>query len=255
MSEIEGTTPQGQPDSSGPATEGAPQETQAPVYGDQPALPEKFIGKSAEEIAQAYVELESKLGEQGAELAQYRRAPAPQYPYPPQAPGYPYGAPPPPRPPEPLKMNWENPVETIAQVVQQTIGPMVTNYQMNSAKSMGEIALSNAKAQDPAIFQGVESEVRTFVNNMVDQGVLRPDSALDPQTWRMAAWQMQGLKSGYKRMTSPINPVPVTRTETPGYRPPLAGPSGAPLTEADRRMNAAMGITEEQARKNALGRK
>lgn len=237
------------------APEGAPQEPQAPVYGDQPTLPEKFQGKSAAEIAQAYVELESKLGEQGAELAQYRRAPAPQYPYPPQAPGYPYGAPVPPPTQEPIKVDWENPVGQIASEVIKRIAPMVTNYQMNSAKSMGEIALSNAKAQDPAMFQGVEPEVKTFVNNMIDQGILRPDSAMDPQTWRMAAWQMQGMKSGYKRSATPINPVPVPRTETPGYRPPLTGPSGAPLTEADRRMNAAMGINEEQARKNALGRK
>lgn len=254
MSEADGTTPVA--DNLAPAEPaGAPQEPQAPDSGGQPALPEKFIGKSAEEIAQAYTELESKLGEQGAELAQYRRAPAPQYPYPPQAPGYPYGAPAPPPPEQPLKMDWDNPVGQIATEVIKRIGPMVTNYQMNSAKSMGEIALANAKSQDPTMFQGVETEVKTFVNNMIDQGVLRPDSAMDPQTWRMAAWQMQGMKSGYKRTTSPINPVPVTRTETPGYRPPLAGPSGAPLTEADRRMNAAMGITEEQARKNALGRK
>jgi hypothetical protein len=219
-------------------------------------LPEKFIGKSAEEIAYAYTELERKLGEQGEELATLRRQPAPPYPYPPgPQPGYPYGAPVQAPQPEPIKMNWENPVETVAQIVRETIGPMVTNYQMNSAKSMGEIALANAKAQDPAIFQGVEAETRSFVTNMIDQGVLRPDSALSPETWRMAAWQMQGLKSGYRRSQTPINPVPAPRTETPGYRPPLATYQSAPLSESDRRMNAAMGITEEQARKNALGRK
>ena len=254
MAEELGTTPLGQPGEPGPAIEVAPQEPQAPDLGGQPTMPEKFIGKSAEEIAQSYTELERRLGEQGEELAALRRAPAPQYPYPPPPPGYPYGAPAQAPPQEPIKMDWDNPVGQIATEVIKRIGPMVTNYQMSSAKSMGEIALSNAKAQDPTIFQGVESEVKTFMGNMIDQGILRPDSALNPETWRMAAWQMQGMKSGYKRTAPGIVPVPVVRTETPGSRPPLAGPQSAPFSEADRRMNAAMGITEEQARKN-LGRK
>jgi hypothetical protein len=272
MSELDGPTPSGQLAPGEPTVEGAPQQVQEPQgqepLGGEPSFPEKFQGKSAEEIAQAYVELERKLGEQAQELGDLRqRVPTMPYPAPPQGyqpqgyypppPGYPVGAPVQQAPREPLKMNWENPVDTIAQVVRQEVLPLITGYQQNAARGMQDIAFENAKAKDPALFDGVEPNVKAFMDNMINQGVLRPDSALSPETWRMAAWQMQGMKSGYKPRPAgpPLQPIPSVRTETPGSRPPYVGPSGPPLGEADRRMSAKMGISEEQARKNMAGRK
>jgi hypothetical protein len=73
----------------------------------------------------------------------------------------------------------------------------------------------------------------------------------------MAAWQMKGLKNNYSfspPSAPPINPVAPVRGEMPGSRPPSFAAPMAPLSEQDRRMSAAMGITEEQARKNMGGR-
>lgn len=260
-----------------PDAQAAPQEPKAPQaepgVGEYP-LPEKFAGKSAEEIAYSYMELERKLGEQSQELAALRdmatRPQAPPYPYPGQPPISPYGIqppvpmpygyqPPPPGygmqapvpPPPEMKMNWDNPIQTFREVIRQEVVPILAGYQQTTAKSMGEIAMQNAKAQNPALFDGVEPNVKAFMTSMIDQGVLRPDSALNPETWRMAAWQMKGLKSNYSfnPPAAAVNPMASVRTEMPGSRPPSFQAPMPPLSEQDRRMSEKMGIPEEQARK------
>lgn len=275
MAEPEGVIPQGQLAPGEPAEGGTPQGVQEPQAqefgGAPPSIPEKFQGKSAEEIAQSYQELERKFGEQAQELGDLRsRVPTmpypqppqgyqPQYGYPPQGQGYPQGpqyqTPEGPRLPE--KIDWENPIGSIAQVVQALVAPVLTNYQQNTAMGLKDIAFENAKAKDPALFEGVESNVRGFMDSMIQQNVLKPENALNPETWRMAAWQLQGMKSGYKPRPAgpPLQPVQSVRTETPGARPPYYGTPLPSLSEKDRKMTEAMGISVEQAQKNLAGRK
>lgn len=250
----------------------APQEPQAPQAEPGYQLPEKFAGKSAEEIAASYIELERKLGEQSQEIAALRdasRQPAPPYPFPgqpnpygaplpgygPQPPGYYPQAPvaPPARPD--VKMNWDNPVETFREVLKQEVAPVFNAYQQQTAKSVGEVIFNTAKAERPDLFVGIEPNVKAFVDTMIDNGVLKPESALNPQTWQMAAWQLQGMRSGYKpgQPAPAINPVAAVRTEMPGSRPPSTMAPAYPMTEVDRRMTERMGITEEMTR--PLGRK
>jgi hypothetical protein len=252
----------------------APQEFQAPQAEPGYTLPEKFAGKTVEEVAASYMELERKLGEQSQEISALRdmaqRQPTPPLPYytgQPNAYGAPppgYGPPPPgyypqapvaPAAPPPPKMDWDNPVDTFREVARREFAPVFTNYQQQTAKSVGEVIYNAAKTERPDLFVGIEPNVKAFVNTMIDQGVLKPESALSPQTWQMAAWQLQGMRTGYKpgQPAPAINPVAPVRTEMPGSRPPSTMAPAYPMSEADRRMTERMGITDEMARQT--GRK
>ena len=85
-----------------PVPEAAPDATPTPQTSEPVPVPEKFAGKSVEELAAGYLGLEKKLVEQGRELGELRARvpqyqPQPQYYPPPQTqvpmPEFDYGKP------------------------------------------------------------------------------------------------------------------------------------------------------------------
>ncbi len=259
----EGTNVPGQPAAATPAQasdadaaiarqaqEQAQLEGQADGGGDN--LPEKFKGKTPSDIARAYEELESKLGQQGQMLGQmqqqltYFQSIAQQQ----QALRETREAPAIPPPPA-TKWDWDKPEESARQTVREEIAPVVRQMQYQTAQMMAGYAREQAKAANPGLFNGVENEV----NNVIDQGIrsgwLRPENVANPETWRMAAWQVQGMKAAYNpasfasvpRSPNPMNPV---GTETPqGFRTPNYQTNNVALDDKSREMIRKWGADEK----------
>jgi hypothetical protein len=78
-----------------------------------------------------------------------------------------------------------------------------------------------------------------------------PQNLTRPEAWRMAAWLLQGEKTGY-RMAPGITPVSPTATENPvGARSQsFGGDEPSVLDDQARRIMQGMGIDEETYLKN-----
>ena len=233
MAEPEGTTGQPTPGQPGPAAEpGTTGEPQPPEgVSQEPELPEKFRGKSPEEIVQMYSGLEQALGRQGDELGALRGAytqlleriaqgQAQQPPQPHQGPeAQPQG-----------QWTWDNPYAAAQQAAAPVVQQGLNRFGQDLADNLGELAFQQARAGSPELFNGVEDAVRMFMKNSIRGGMLAPTASMNPESWRMAAWQMQGVKNQYKMQPPATRPTPVaaTPTMTPTGKPPF--PTGQPVS-------------------------
>ena len=238
----------------------APETTET---GSQPSPPPdlapKYQGRTVEELAKMHRELEGKLGEQGRELGeiknqyqqslwqlqQFQQQVAQQIQRP--------QTPPPPTPASDA-WSWDNPGQSVDSRVdtrlEKRLNEAMGQFQRQQALSVGELAFDSAKGRRKDLFEGVENEVRGLVQQGVLNGWLAPDSVTKPETYLMAAWQMQGLKKGFAMTPTPTNAVQPSFSETPsGARPPADSGEPVVLDDLARGMIKGMGYKEEDIAK------
>ena len=167
-----------------------------------PAIPEKFQGKSVEDVAKSYGELESKHGElasQNDQLARRLRmledsAQRSQPPQPPQ--------------PDPTSayedMFMSDPLKATQKMIRDNLARYDAQARYKQAYSASEFAKMTAKMQHPDLFKQVEEagltqSVDQMIQGGVRSGVVQPEVATSPDGWAMAAWQTLGQKQGFKR--------------------------------------------------------
>lgn len=202
MSEIEGK----------PAEAGSVEEK--PVEGTAPATYngpiEKFKGKTVDEIAQVYGDLESAFGKKDAEvkyhvekLQAYEQWARTQQQAQPQ--------PAPAAPPD----IYDNPQAFVAHAAQPLVNKAVEESQFRSAVSMAPIVKDLAKSSFPDVFDGVDEQaLENIMYGGVKSGSIHYSALTDQNAWKMAAWQMKGDSTGYKPAgPQPMNPA---QTEQPG---------------------------------------
>ncbi len=223
--------------------------------------PPKYEGKSVDDLAKMLEEQDKFLGRQAAELGQLRKESDLYKQYltavaaqeqarmmqQQQAPVAPQ---------EPVtdgKFDWDNPEKAVDVRVERKLRTELDGLRaqmaMENAMAMGNYAKSMAKTQTPHLFSPeIERAVDQVVWQGLQTGLIKPYAVTSPDTWRMAAWQVQGAMSGYQNR-SPVNPVAPHQTELPsGGRPPAyTDTEPVRLDEAAREMVKKWGLSEEEA--------
>ena len=221
---------EGQPAS--PAPE--PQEGQTPPTPGTPALPDKFQGKSAEEIASAYLEVERKLGAQSDEVGQLRNELAYMKGMVEQ--GFQKTQAQEATPQVGTRWNidpdtfYQKPVDSVDLIVQQRIKEYETQRQQEEQKREEAEAQANylrgregAFRQSPKLFEGIEKDVENLVYASYKNKAVNKWSLSDPETWTTAA-QLVWLKRKDFNRIIPQSPKPVSavQTENPQAGRPLS---------------------------------
>lgn len=232
-----------------PATEATPQ---APVI-----VPEKLAGKSAEEIASQYLELEKKLGEQGRELGELRsRIPQqPQFqPPPPQF--YPQQ----PIQPEPrIEFDYGKPEESVIRIVDHLVEKRLEAERQNRATH--EVRQREQEAQvnyqsgrdtalksNPRLFEGIEADVDQIMQTGYRQLGWHPAILRDPKAWERAAVNLRFDRGEYDRLAKPsIQPPQPSHTAVPNLAKSETK-AGVELDDDTRKMAKEFGISEQEAR-------
>lgn len=240
---------QGQPVSEpSPAQEPAPAVEPTP---QAPAVPEKLAGKSAEEIAAQYLELERKLGEQGRELGELRQRvtqPPPQVPvyYPPQF-----------TQPEPkVEFDYGNPEASVERLVERRLERERNEWMAAQAMTREQEATYNysvgkdaALKANPALYEGIEQDVEKAVQLAYRQYGATPISLRDPRMWERVAVNLRFERNELDKIYG-----------KPRVQPPQPSPTGVPnQTRADARVGVelddrarelarAYGLSEQEAR-------
>ena len=230
----------GQPPEEGPE-DGQPLETaaQQAVY-DGPI--EKFKGKTAAEIAQTYLEVESLAKRKDEDIKArdeklqgyeqwYRSQQAQQQ------------TPPVPQTPPDI---YDNPQAFVQHAAQPLIEKAVEQTKFQNALSMAPIMKNQAKQNYPEVFDGVdEAALEKIMYNGVRTGTVHYSALADENAWKMAAWQMKGDSTGYK--AGKPQPVNLTQSEQPSGGTHEGGP--IPMSKEAMDMAMALGKDQKTAQK------
>ena len=189
----------------------APEDKQEPEV----ELPDRWKDKSPAEIVKAHEELERKLGEQGREFGEYKKAleqAQSELAYSRQAP--------PPQAPQPVQPEnldnefFTNPTETMKKFVQKEIqdSRAQDRYEYGSRAFSG--TLEQLKQSDPDVFG--DDEIIGLTRQFVDHGLksrqLDPMIQADPNLLRHIG---VGLKYERDKKNPNRTPVQPVATETP----------------------------------------
>jgi hypothetical protein len=241
-----------------------------------PQLPEKFRGKSAEEIANAYLEVEREKGRLADEAGRYRGyaeqlwAEKQQYE---QAVRQAQYQPPPAPTAPPAEFNWEKPAESVAAVAERLVNERMGNFM--GALQQAQVASVRDKAatswdegastitKNQRLFEGIEDEVRNVVYQTYDPIVQRGGDAskyyADPKIWETAAVMIRYKRGEIDRIAgsgTPSRGMSAPTTEVPGGSRPSNQGSTIVLDESARALARDMGIKDGEARDLIeLGRK
>lgn len=211
---------EGQPPEAGPEDlPDKPVEGAAPAIYDGPI--EKFKGKTVDEIAQVYGDLESSYGKKDAEIkAQAEKLAGYEQWYRNQQQQQPVQQQPPQAPPD----IYDNPQAFVQQAAQPLIQGAVEQANLRNAVNGAKRVLFSAKQMYPGAFDGVDDDkVLGIMMNGVKTGTTHYSILESEDAMKMAAWQMKGEETGYK--PSGPNPVSPTQSEQPsggshGSEPP-----------------------------------
>lgn len=228
----------------------APVET-APATETTPAapapLPEKLAGKSAEEIASQYLELEKKLGEQGRELGELR-ARVPQYqPQPYYPPMQPY--------PEPrYEFDYGKPEESVAMIVEQRLARERQDrayYEVSRQETEAQLNYNAGKdvalKANPRLYEGIEPLVEQGVQMAYRQYGLHPSLLRDPKTWDRVAANIRLDRGEVDRLQKPsIQPPQPSYGAVPN--PTRGAKAGVELDDDSRKIAKEFGLSEKEAR-------
>ena len=238
--ELTGQPPVAEPS---PVPEAAPDTAQTP---QAPALPEKLAGKSAEEIASQYLELEKKLGEQGRELGELRARPQyvpqpqyyPQQPMAPQMPEFDYG-----KPEESVARIVEARLEQERQYrAQYEVGRQATEAELNY-NAAKEIAV----ARNPRLYDGIERDVEAAAQTAIRQWGLNPAVLRDPKTLDRIAANIRFERNEWDRFQRPSpQPPNPSHSATPNLTRPAK--AGVELDDESRKIAKEFGLSEQEAR-------
>lgn len=227
------------PADTAPATESIP---------PAPVLPEKLEGKSAEQIAAQYLELEKKLGEQGRELGELR-ASIPRY-QPPQPQWYPQPAYPEPK----FEFDYGKPEESVARIVEARlekerqdratydVGRQEQEAQLNYSAGKDVALKANAR-----LYEGIEPMVEQAVQMAYRQYGLHPSLLRDPKTWERVAQNIRLERGEFDRLTKPTaQPPQPSATGVPNLT--RGAKAGVELDDESRKIAKEFGLSEQQAR-------
>ena len=242
-----------------PAVEGGTQQQTQPE-----SIPEKFQGKTAEDIAKAYQELESQYGKLASEIGkmkeeneafrqwyntimlQQRGQAQPQSNPSPVAPE-----------PAPSQVAGgafsdeefiEKPVEAVDKLVTQKLQQYSTAQRFEMAYRLAPFAKTTAKNQYPQLFEGInEQELDQIMYGGAQAGAIAPDLLADPNGWAGAAWQLKGRKMGFNIAPSPPSPMSPPQTESPQARKTTGGEEPVQIQEDTLAIAQAFGKSPKEA--------
>lgn len=186
-------------------------------------LPEKFQGKSAEEIARAYQDVEADRGRLAQETGELRNLLAAQQQLIEMAQRQPAGGQPAtrqgPSPEDEEKQFFEKPIDTmnrkIAEGVSQ-VNQAIGNLEARQTATLAKFAKKQAQAENPELFaQDYGEKTEAFLSSAVRGKMINLALAADPETWKSVAWMLRGNATKYSP-TGTVNPVSPTSTERPG---------------------------------------
>ena len=194
-----------------------PQEPKPQIYDGEL---EKFKGKSVEDIAKSYRELEklqsqqaSKLGEiekerdayrQMIEMAQRQAQMGQPAPHQPQPPDTSYD-----------DKFYESPTQASRTLVQEELRKYQQATQVQNAYRMAPFVKNQAKQMWPGAFKDVDDNaIQNILMRGVSEGRIHPNFIETPEGWAMAAWQYKGQQMGFSVPQSP-NPTMPDGTNLP----------------------------------------
>jgi len=229
--------------------EPAPQGGQPPTTLE---IPEKFKGKSLEEVAASYLEVEKELGRQRREAGELRQNAERLY----------YEllskqAQTQPQPPQQEKtegeFNWEKPVETVEQIFdrkQAEREAIQANFTRQNAFQRAAYAHEQGRAsmsKNPKLFGGIENEVERYVYNSLLPHVQRGEDVssalLNPKTWEGAAALYWIDKGQHDRLSFATQPMSAQAGEIPSQtRQSQSSGEEIPITDDIREYAKAWGL-------------
>ena len=243
----ETTVGQPQAESPSPVVEVAAQPEATPTA---PApVPEKLSGKSADEIAAQYLELEKKLGEQGRELGELRSR-IPQYQ--PQPQWYPQ----PSYPPEPrVEFDYGKPEDSVKNIVRMELELERQNRATYDVQRQEQEARLNYDAGkdvavkgNPRLYEGIEPQVEQAIQMAYRQYGLHPAALRDPRVWERAAQNIRLERGEFDRLTKPgVQPPQPSHTAVPNQTRTEAR-VGVELDDDIRHLAKELKLSEQEAR-------
>ena len=230
------------------------------------SIPEKFQGKTVEDIAKAYQELESQYGKLASEIGgmkeeneafrqwyntvmlQQRQGATQPNPSP---------VAPQPAPTTPTQVAGgafsdeeflEKPVEAVDKLVTQKFQQYSTAQRYEMAHRLAPFAKTTAKNQYPQLFEGIEEhELDQIMYGGAQAGAIAPDLLADPNGWAGAAWQLKGRKMGFNIAPSPPSPMNPPQTESPQARRTTGGEEPVQIQEDTLAIAQAFGKSPKEA--------
>jgi len=228
--------------------DGSGEPKAGPTPEQQPGDP--YAGKSVADVIRMHQELERKLGDQGRELGELRgqinRRPEPTY------------APEPPRK-EPVKFNYDNPEDSVRNVVRQELdaeaeerGRVESSRQDYEARLNYEAGWREASAKNPRLYQGIENEVKSALYNTYRGGLVHPSQLRDGRTWERVAQNIRLEREEYDYIV-PVKKEPMSKPSTEKPSPTRVQDEKLEdtieLSEADRSEAAKWNLSDDEARK------
>ncbi len=238
-------------------------------------IPEKFKGKSAEEIAAAYMEVEKEKGRLAAEQGELRRAVdylvaerqarenvMRQQPAEPPAPAVTQA---------PKVDFWDNP-ETAVKLAIEREGTRIVNQQLGyfvQALSQAQVASNFQRAaqahdqgksimsKETRLFEGIENDVEGMVYNslrpLAEAGQDVSGQLVDPQTWKTAAAMLRYSRGEFDRLTPGVarGGMAPTQTNIPSSTRPQEEEEQVEVSPEDIQFARIAGLSEKQAREVA----
>lgn len=244
--ELEGKTPEAGP-AEDKSVEGA--SPQGATY-DGPL--DKFKGKTVDEIAQSYAELEKMASKRDQDfksaqdklsayeqyyqqqmMQQQRQQQVAQQ----QSPQTPQQAP----------DIYDNPQAFIQQTVNPIMDQRLEQMEFQSSLDYAPNAEFMAKQMYPDVFEGVdEGQLKNVMFGGVKSGGINHRALRDPNAWKMAAWQMKGDSMGYKQPSTP-QPMEPTMGEAPAGK--ASRDEGGRMPQNYAEAAKFFGVPEDRARK------
>jgi len=191
----------------------APDEPQK-ASGDEEQLSDKYRGKSPVEIAKMHEDLERKLGEQGREFGEYKKALDQMQSELAYYRNQPKSSQKPQEPEEDLDSEFFNsPSKAVSAQMRKELNEFKQQLRHEQANREAPRVLQEVKRSDPEIFGDPEVEANTmkFLNYAVQQGG-DPMMLADPQVLIAVGTNMKYQKDKQSPQRSPVSP---TQTESP----------------------------------------
>jgi len=210
----------------------------------------KFAGKSAEEVAAAYEELEKKLGTQGQELGQLKSTNEQMVAYLQQLAQQTQAQKPPEPSEQPTAWDWEKPIPAVEKIADKTVEKKLAEFyrviRTQQAQTASQYAKLEAQRAYPHLFDADTSkEVDSFMQNALRSGTVDPSLVEQPQMWASMAYVMKGFKQNFNPQGT-VSPVSPQYGETPaGAKGRMVEEeSGEPLDLAPEHMKAIRQVAE-----------
>lgn len=252
---------EGQPTEEQEPQENLEDETKEMPVGGETEGSTRFDGLSKEDLARVAKEQDTHIGDRNREIGELRtkiedientQSQDSGYYAPPQAPQY--YPPPPPKP----EFNWDNPMQTVEEVVGRTVAGQAQQFmqgQFANNLQRGQHAFQQGRqtmASDPKLFKGIEKEVEETVAQYylphIQQGTPVEHYLTDRKVWEKTAQHIRLNRGEYDKLQPDTSAVRYTATETPSGRTVTESSPVLQLEPEDRDFAKQMGLTDKQAK-------